>query len=213
VADVAPRAAVPATPVRQLICNPVPIGVAGFALTTFTLGLYTCGQFNAKGIVLVFVFAAFYGGLTQFIAGLFAARRGDLFAAVFMTTYGAFWASYVGLQLYVVPRAGSATAQAVTVFLVVWTVITFIFLLASFFTNWVVLFTFAEFVVTLVVLDISSTMSNTGLADAGGYLTIILGALGWFIVGGEMINDMAKRQIVPFPATPWNKPAVAADDF
>ena len=46
------RPTVVEAPRRSLIANPVPVGVAGFALTTFTLGLYTTGQFNAKGAVL-----------------------------------------------------------------------------------------------------------------------------------------------------------------
>ncbi len=35
-------------PSHPFITNPVPVGVAGFALTTFMLGLYTSGQFSAK---------------------------------------------------------------------------------------------------------------------------------------------------------------------
>lgn len=201
-----------AAPVRQLMTNPVPIGVAGFALTTFALGLYTCGQFNAKGEVLIYVLAAFYGGLTQFIAGFFALRRGDLFPASFMTTYGAFWFTFVGLNVYVVPHAGAAGAQAASIFLIVWSVITFIFLVASLFTNWVVLVTFAEFMVTLIVLDIASVGASTGLDHVGGYLEMVLGFLAWYIVLGEIVNDMANRVIFPFPLTPFHvQPTVGGD--
>ncbi|HZD66508.1 MAG TPA: GPR1/FUN34/YaaH family transporter, partial [Acidimicrobiales bacterium] len=87
--------------------------MAGFALTTFALGLFTSGQIRATNLALVLGLAAFYGGLTQFIAGWFAVARGDLFPAVFMTTYGAFWFSFVALFLFVprrfvlgVPAAG-----------------------------------------------------------------------------------------------------------
>jgi len=106
----------PSTPIPQrhpFITNAVPIGVGGFALTTFTLGLYTSGILNPEGTVLVIALAAFYGGLTQFIAGFFALARGDLFPAAFMTSYGAFWLSYVALILWVVPHAGAAAGQAV----------------------------------------------------------------------------------------------------
>ena len=82
----------------------MPVGVAGFALTTFTLGLYTTGQFNAQGEVVVLALAAFYGGLTHFIAGFFALAKGELFAAAFMTSYGAFWFSFVALNLFDVPE-------------------------------------------------------------------------------------------------------------
>ena len=68
----------PVEPRRSLIANPVPVGVAGFALTTFTLGLYTSGQFDAMGSVLVLALAAFYGVLVQLVAGFFALAKGDL---------------------------------------------------------------------------------------------------------------------------------------
>lgn len=192
----------PVAPI-QAIANPVPVGVAGFALTTFTLGLYTSGNFNAKGEVLVLGLAAFYGGLTQFIAGWFALSRGDIFPAAFMTTYGAFWASYVALVVYVVPRAGDGASQAATIFLVMWTVITFIFTISSAWTNWVVLFTFTEFLATIIVLDIGSWAANTSITHAGGYMEMILGVLAWFVVCGEIVNDVSGRAIFPFPPTPW----------
>lgn len=205
-------AQIPANPMRQLIANPVPIGVAGFALTTFTLGLYTTGNFKSKGEVLVLALAAFYGGLTQFIAGFFALSRGDIFPAAFMTTYGAFWLSYVVLNLYVVPSAGAAGGQAATIFLVMWSVITSIFMLASAWTNWVVLITFAEFVATLIVLDIGSWTTNTSLNHVGGYMELVLGTLAWFIVAGEIVNDVAGRALFPFPLTPWHlQPTVGGE--
>lgn len=195
------------------ISNPVPIGVAGFALTTFTLGMYTAGIFNPKGMILVFALAAFYGGLTQFIAGFFALARGDLFPAAFMTTYGAFWFTFVALYLFVIPHAGPvAGPQAAGVYLIMWTVITFIFFIASLFTNWVVVIVFAEFVLTLIILDLATLGGMTGLTTVGGYLEMILGALAWFVVAGEIINDVSGRALVPFPVTPFhNLPTVSGE--
>jgi succinate-acetate transporter protein len=203
VAEVVPETpANPTNPLRNLIANPVPAGVAGFALTTFTLGLYTSGNYNTKGEVVVFALAAFYGGLTQFVAGWFAMARGDLFPAAFMTTYGAFWLTFVALNLFVVPAAGAAATQAVSIFLIMWTVITFIFTVASFFTNWVVFITFVEFLATIIILDVASVQANSGLQHVGGYLEMVLGALAWYVVLGEVVNDVAGRALFPFPLTP-----------
>lgn len=187
------------------IADPVPIGVAGFALTTFTLGLYTTGKFFAAGEILVFVFAVFYGGLVQFVAGLFALRRGDIFPATFMTTYGAFWFSFVGLNTYVVPKLPKAdVGQTVTIFLIMWTVPTVLFLGASFFTNWVVVFAFAEFVLTVILLTIATYNANVGLTHFCGYLEMLLAAVAWYIVLADMVNGAAERPVLPLPRTPWN---------
>ena len=203
---VPPAGGVPAPlPRRSLIANPVPIGVGGFALTTFTLGLYTSGQFHAQGMVLVLPLAAFYGGLVQFVAGFFALAKGELFAAAFMTSYGAFWFSYVGVILFVVPRAGPAAHQAVTIFLIMWTVITLIFTIATLGTNMVVLTAFLVFMVALILEVIGNAMLTgtamaNGFTKAGGYAEMVLATVAWYIVLAEVVNDTLGRGIFPlFP--------------
>jgi succinate-acetate transporter protein len=195
-----------AQPLRQsLIANPVPVGVAGFALTTFTLGLYTSGQFHAQGMLVVLPLAVFYGGLVQMVAGFFALARGELFAAAFMTSYGAFWMSFVALILYVAPRTGPATHQAITIFLIMWTVITLIFTLATLGTNATVLVTFIVFMVALILevignATLTGTATANSLTKAGGYAEMVLAALAWYIVMAEIVNDVLGREIFPlFP--------------
>lgn len=194
----------PAAPHRHpFINNPVPVGVGGFALTTFTLGLYTSGLLNPQGAVLVIALAAFYGGLTQFIAGFFALARGDLFPAAFMTSYGAFWFSYVAVLLFVVPRAGAAAGQAVSIFLVMWTVITLIFTLASLGTNWTVFVTFIVFDIALILADIGAGANSAGVTQASGWAEMVLAVLAWYIVMAEIVNETLGRAI--FPLFPFRK--------
>jgi succinate-acetate transporter protein len=198
---------------RSLIANPVPVGVAGFALTTFTLGLYTTGQFHPEGEVVVLALAVFYGGLVQLIAGFFALAKGELFAASFMTSYGAFWLSYVALILFVVPSAGPGTHQAVTIFLIMWTVITIIFTLATLGTNATVLVTFIVFVVALLLEVIGNAMLTgaevaNSVTKAGGYAELVLATLAWYIVMAEIVNDVLGRTV--FPLFPFRRDEPAA---
>lgn len=194
-------------PAIKRLANPVPVGVAGFALTTFTLGLYTTGKFQMGGEILVFMFAIFYGGIVQGIAGFFSISRGDTFPATFMTTYGAFWLSFVGFNLYVVPRLKpNEVVQTTTIFLVMWTVITLIFFITTFFTNWVVVFAFFVFSVTIILLDIATANSMTGLTHVCGYLEMLLGAVAWYIVLAEVVNGASDREVIPLPKTPWHPP-------
>lgn len=197
----------PVEPRRSLIANPVPVGVAGFALTTFTLGLYTSGQFDAKGSVLVLALAAFYGGLVQLVAGFFALAKGDLFPAAFMTSYGAFWFSYVALVQFVVPRAGAAASQAVTIFLIMWTIITLIFTVATLGTNWFVFWTFIVFDIALILACIGSAGSFTGVTKAAGYAEMVLAAMAWYIVGAEIANVTISQG--DLPAVPVQAAAAA----
>lgn len=187
------------------MANPTPIGVAGFALTVFTLGLYTSGLLDSAAETLVLAMAVFYGGLVQFIAGFFALRRGDIFPAAFMTSYGAFWLTYAMLNIYIVPRLPAAdVAQTTTAYLAVWTVITGIFYAASFFTNWVTVLAFTLLFAAFVVLDIGVGVSNTPITHAGGYLEMALGLTGWYIVAADIVNAMTGSMRLPLPPTPWS---------
>ena len=153
--------------------------------------------------MLVIALAAFYGGLTQFIAGFFALARGDLFPAAFMTSYGAFWLSYDALLLYVVPHAGAAAGQAVFIFLVMWTVITVIFTIASLGTNWTVFVTFLVFDAAIILEDIGAALSSSGATKAGGWVELLLAALAWYIVMAEITNETLHRTV--FPLFPFRK--------
>lgn len=134
--------------------------------------------------------ALFYGGLTQFIAGWFALARGDLFPGAFMTTYGVFWFTYAALILYVVPYVpGAAAGQMVTIYLIMWTIITFIYTLATLGTHWTVLITFLVFDFALVLVDVEAAMGSRGttVTVAGGYAEMVLAALAGYIVMAEIV--------------------------
>ena len=71
--------------------DPAPLGLAGFALTTFLLSGH-----NATFIPdLIWVGPAlFYGGLAQLLAGMWEFRNRNVFGATAFSTYGAFWMSF-----------------------------------------------------------------------------------------------------------------------
>ena len=75
--------------------DPAPLGLAGFALTTFLLSGH-----NASFIPdLIWVGPAiFYGGMAQFAAGMWEFRNRNVFGATAFSTYGGFW---MGLGLFI----------------------------------------------------------------------------------------------------------------
>jgi uncharacterized protein len=60
------------------IADPAPLGLAGFALTTLLLSAHNAGW--APDFIWVGT-ALFYGGLAQFLAGMWSFRRGNVFTA------------------------------------------------------------------------------------------------------------------------------------
>src|SRR2546430_15516100 len=85
---------IPAVSAINLIADPAPLGLGGFAATTFALSLVNAGLVS-KGIeAMVLTLALFYGGILQVLAGMWEFRNNwNTFGAVAFTTYGFFWLS------------------------------------------------------------------------------------------------------------------------
>ena len=62
--------------------NPAPLGLSGFALTTWLLSMHNAGMASADMLPLVLACAFAFGGTAQFIAGLFEASAGNSFGFV-----------------------------------------------------------------------------------------------------------------------------------
>ena len=102
----APATTAPPARMPSSIADPVPVGIAGFAMTTFVLSCINAGFFGgAASAPMVLGLAIFYGGLVQLVAGLWAFRRGETFVAVAFCSYGGgFWLSYFFLVYFIAPR-------------------------------------------------------------------------------------------------------------
>ena len=68
--------------------DPGPLGLAGFAGTTFVLSLMNANLVSIRGIGAVLALAIAYGGLAQLLAGLWEFRTGNTFGAVAFCSFG-----------------------------------------------------------------------------------------------------------------------------
>jgi|GEM_PF-2251939 len=68
------------TTTKENLANPGPVGLCGFALTTWLLSLINGGFFTAQeGVGLVLGMALAFGGIAQVIAGMFEFKKGNTF--------------------------------------------------------------------------------------------------------------------------------------
>src|SRR5438876_12391605 len=79
------------------VADPAPLGLCGFALTTFVLSSINAGWFSDTGTTIVVGLALFYGGLAQLCTGMWEFRRNNTFGATAFTSYGAFWLSFAAI--------------------------------------------------------------------------------------------------------------------
>ena len=70
------------------ISDPGPLGLAGFAGTTFFLSVVNTNMLGASVQGIVFGLAFFYGGLAQLLAGMWEFTKGNTFGALAFTSYG-----------------------------------------------------------------------------------------------------------------------------
>src|SRR5207253_11020833 len=78
-----------AAPLEPAAADPTPLGLSGYGLSIFVLGCAEAGFLQATGALIPWAF--FFGGLTLFLAGMWAFRNRNTFGATVFTSYGALW--------------------------------------------------------------------------------------------------------------------------
>jgi succinate-acetate transporter protein len=197
--------ATPATPLAAgvpAIANPAPLGLAGFALTTFILS--TTNAFGVKTTpLLAFLgFAFFYGGLGQFMAGMWEFKTGNTFGATAFSTYGSFW---MGLAIWLVIDALwlkaplTEVAQSLGWILLAFAIFNTYMMLWALRVNMAVFLVFLTLEVTEILLFIGNfagSAPGTGLVAIGGYVGIITAFVAWYTSAAGVVNSMAAPKIV-----------------
>jgi uncharacterized protein len=193
----------PARPAAQApgIADPVPVGIAGFGMTTFVLSCVNAGFFGgSKAGPMVLGLAIFYGGLVQLLAGMWAFRKGETFAAVAFCSYGGgFWLSYFFLVHFVLPTLPASVAgNAVGLYLLAWLIFTFYMTIAALRTNVAVLCVFITLTATYLLLVLANLgVATSSLLPIAGYVGITCGVAAWYVAFAHVFNATFGRELIP----------------
>lgn len=88
--------------ILQPIAAPSILGLFGFAGATFVVAAHLAGWYaTEKSPEFLFPFAAMFGGLAQFLAGMWAFKARDGIATAMHGMWGSFWLAYGVLNLLV----------------------------------------------------------------------------------------------------------------
>jgi hypothetical protein len=201
-ADVAP-APDPAPSAAWTPANPAPLGLFGFAATTFTLSVLNANLVGPAGSGVVLGFALAYGGIAQLLAGMWEFRTGNTFGAVAFSSYGAFWIS-VYILLNVAPK-GSFNEAGFSLYLYSWTIFTVLMLIASLRTTGALALVFLVLAITFLLLAIghaslTGTQTTNGTIKLGGWLGIITAIAAWYTGLAALLTSTFGREVLPvFP--------------
>ena len=200
--SVTPSAPTPSAPSAGWSpANPAPLGLAGFAMTTFVLSMMKANWVSGADVPVVLGLALAYGGVAQLLAGMWEFRAGNTFGAVAFSSFGAFWISYFVLVMFNVGSLVPAhVGHALGLYLWAWAIFTFYMTLAALRTNGAVLLVFVLLTITFVLLAIGADGGHMGVTHWGGYVGLATAAAAWYASFAQVINSTFGKTVAPlFP--------------
>lgn len=200
----------------QPIAAPSILGLFGFAGATFVVAANLAGWFgNPTSSMYLWPFAAMFGGVAQFAAGMWAFKARDGIATAMHGTWGSFWMAYgllfglAGTGVIAVP-IGAFTAFGY--WMIVLAAITFFGFVAATAES-------AGLAGVLLALSLGSVFAAVHYIGGGSFWK---GAAGWswlvsswlaiYTAGAMMIEAAFGRVVLPL-GKPHRKGNVPGDEF
>lgn len=174
--------------------NPAPLGLSGFAVTTFLLSVVNAGLITKTDTNFIGLAVAF-GGLAQLLAGMWEYRAGNTLGATAFSSYGAFWLSVaVGALTKTLGGAGFSY------YLLAWGILTLVFLLCALRTNGALIAVFLFLTLTFFALAAGAFMTSDMWTGIGGWLGIITAILAEYTaLAGILSSGKSAFQLPVFP--------------
>jgi succinate-acetate transporter protein len=180
--------------------NPAPLGLAGFAMTTFVLSMCNANIVSGASTPVVLGLALAYGGVVQLLAGMWEFRTGNTFGAVAFSSYGAFWLSFWALNVFYAKDITADAGHAVGLYLWAWAIFTAYMTVAALRVSGAVLLVLVLLTITFVLLGIANDGGSATTLHWGGYLGIATAAAAWYASFGAVVNSTFGKTVVPlFP--------------
>jgi succinate-acetate transporter protein len=159
---------------------------------------------SGLALPVVLPLALAYGGIAQFLAGIWEFRTGNTFGAVAFCSFGAFWISFYFLGHTVIPA--SAVHSALGLYLWMWGIFTTYMFFASLRTTGAVALVFLLLAITFILLGIgNSSLAGTArltnnTIKIGGWVGLATAVAAWYASFAAVINSTFARVLLPvFP--------------
>jgi uncharacterized protein len=189
----------------QPIAFPSILGLFGFAGATFVVAANLAGWYGSGTTPdYLFPFAAFFGGLAQFLAGMWAFKARDGLATAMHGMWGSFWMAYGVLWFMIaagtitVP-AGAFPALGFWFIALAW--ITWMGTIAATGVAWGLVGVLGFLAGGSTLMAIGQIAGVSGLTHAAGWVFIISAVLAWYVASALMINSVFGRTVLPIGLT------------
>jgi succinate-acetate transporter protein len=188
----------------QPYAAPSVLGLFGFAAATFMVALHLTGVYGgAKTNGVLWPFALTFGGVAQFMAGMWAYRVRDTIATAMHGMWGSFWIAFGILNLLIqwgkVPDhpAGSVSDPAFAMWFYVLAAITAAGALAAIAESMALFSVLATLATGSALLAVGLSVGGTGWVKVAGWVLVASAILAWYTATSMMLLSGAGRVILP----------------
>jgi len=186
----------------QPIAAPSVLGLFGFAGATFIVAANMAAWYgNASTPGYLFPFALTFGGLAQFLAGMWAYRARDAVATAMHGMWGAFWIGYGILQLLLATKVlatGGTLDHALGFWFIALCAITFSGMLGALAEgNGGVAAVLGTLAAGSGLAAVAFLDSSKSLQHWAGWVFVISAALAWYVATAMMLKAAAGRTVLP----------------
>lgn len=189
--------------------DPVPLGLAGFAAATFTVSTILAGWFDARDLAVTIPVLLVFGGIGQFLAGMWSYARGNLLGTVAFGSFGAFNTAFAILLLMqtnhtinLISVPGSDQSKVAGIFILMFALISAYLCYAALGDN-LGIAAVLGFLALAYLADGAGTWigGHNWVLSIGGYAGIVSSILAFYVSAAIVINSIRKREVWPtFPA-------------
>jgi len=175
---------------QKVLSNPAVVGLAGFGGTTLVLQFHNLGWCGAGTVLWT---ALFFGGLMQLIAGFKEFGTGNNLGFSAFCSYGGFWMALAGSYLGINFGIMNISTADVGWFLVMFTILTFIFMLGSFRSGWALSLLFFTLLIGFIFLDISHLGGPAIFTKVAGVDLIVCALTAWYIMAKTVLGQFGYK--------------------
>jgi succinate-acetate transporter protein len=183
---------------------PSVLGLYGFAAATFMVALHLTGVYGgAKTNGELWPFAAMFGGVAQFLAGMWAFRVRDTIATAMHGMWGSFWIAFGILNILVMwgklpdHPAGSVSDPAFAMWFWTLMAITAAGALAAVAESIALFAVLGTLAVGSLFFAIGLSAGSTGWVKVAGWVFVASAILAWYTATAIMMLSGAGKVILP----------------
>ena len=180
-----------------------PLGLAGFAAATFTVSTINAGWIGSAALIACVPILAVFGGITQFIAGMWSYRKGDTFGATAFGSFGAFNTLFAAMivmnQMGTISLTSEPVVAATGVILLMFALIAAYLTVAASRVSGVLVAVLGVLALTYLLLGVGFLAGGAnGWIVIGGYAGLVTSVLAFYASAAIVLNSTARHEMLPF---------------